>query len=312
MLPNLGSTKVDKILSQFSQMLRNENYISEMLLPIIKVKEKTGKFAKYGKENLRVYTEQIFRGPGARARGVNYTASQGTYVCRERAMEKFVPDEFQNNQDKPYDAKRDATEILNDVIWNNQERALAVTMEDTAVLTQNTTLSGTSQWSDYVNSDPFDDIQTAITTVRTATGQRPNTIAFGRASFDKLKAHPDVREQVKYTNGGQLSDDAFRAFLKGFFNLKTVLVGDAVYDTVDEGQTASLGDIWGKHCWLLYVNQKPTLMKATFGATLVDVPKQVDVYREEAHLSDVVRVRNSFDQNVMDVTLAYLIKDAVA
>ena len=81
MLPKLGDAKVDKILSQFSQMYRNENYISELLLPPLKVVEKTGKFAKYGTENLRTYTKQILRAPGARA--VLATGSAVTHLGAE-------------------------------------------------------------------------------------------------------------------------------------------------------------------------------------------------------------------------------------
>ena len=312
MNPTLGSAKVDKILTQFSQAYRNENYVSERILPVLTVKEKTGKFAKYGKENLRTYTDQIFRAPGTRAVNVDYSVSQGEYSCRERSLEKLVPDEFANNTDDPYDAKRDATSVIMDNIWGNQENALATVMSNTSTLTQNTTLSGTSQWSDYTNSDPFDDIETAIETVRIATAQRPNVIVLSHASWVVLKKHPDVREQVKYTNGGQLSGSAFNSFLKEFFNLEEVIVADAVRNTTDEGQSDTLADIWGKHCWLLYRSPRPTLMKASFGLTLSDVPRQVDTYREEPKKSDVIRVRYSYDQNLMDVTLAYLIKDSVA
>ena len=80
MLPGLGDSKVDKILSNFSQAYRNENYISEFILPVLKVVEKTGKYAKYGKDNLRDYGNNIYRAPGTRAMSINYTVSQGDYV----------------------------------------------------------------------------------------------------------------------------------------------------------------------------------------------------------------------------------------
>lgn len=311
-LPNLGDAKVDKILSQFSQRYVNTDYISELILPPLKVKEKAGKFAKYGKENLRVYADQTFRAPGTRANSIDYSVSQGTYVCQEHALEKGVPDEYKNNTDKPYDPQRDAVATIMDNIWVNQEVALATAMTATATLTNNTTLSGTSQWSDYANSDPFDDINTGIATVRAATGKRPNSCTMSHDVAQKLKSHPDVREQVKYTNGGQLSDNAFIKFLKDFFNLENVYVGSAIKNTADEGQVDSLGNVWGDDFVLFYKNPRPTIMMATFGYTFFDVPRQVDKYREESNVQDVVRQRYSYDQNLMDVLLAYLIKDAIA
>lgn len=310
-LPLLGDAKVDKILSQFSQKYTNDNYISELILPVMKVKEKTGNYATYGTENLRTYTDQIWRAPGTRAKQIDYTVSQGEYSCREVSVEKRVPDEYLNNTDDPYDPKRDAIATCMDVIWANQERALASYLTDTGNLTNNTTLSGTSQWSDYNNSTPIADIETGINTIRAATGKRPNTLVMSHAVYTKLKYHPEFLEQIKYTNG-VFSDADLGAFLKGFFNLENIYIGSAVYNSTDEGQTASITDIWNKDAYLIHKTARPTLMGATFGYTFMDVPRKVDIYREEQYISDVVRCRYSYDQNVMDVNLAYLIKNAIA
>lgn len=305
--------KVDKILSQFSQMYRNENYIAESILPVIKVKEKSGKYAKYGKENLRAYSGQIFRAPGTRAHTVDYSVSQGTYLCEERSIEKIVPLEMYKNVDDPYDPKRDATEVVMDNIWVNAELALSLFLSNVGAvnISQTVTLSGTDQWSDQQNSTPIADIRLAQATVKAATGMKANTMAIGEIAFDALKDHPDIREQLKYTNGGQPSDDQLVAWLKTYFKLKNVYVGDAVFNSSNEGQADNLDEIWGGHCWLYFATDKPTLMKATFGATLSDLPRQVDVRYDDDIIADIVRVRYSFDQNVFDAALCYFIKDAV-
>lgn len=313
MNPTSGSAKVEKLLSQFSQMYRNSNFIGEDILPPLKVKEKTGKFAKYGKENLRPYTGQIYRAPGTRAVSIDYSVSQGEYTCRERSAEKLVPDEAMNNTDDPYDAKRDATAVLMDVIWVNQELALSAVLENTSTITQNVTLSGTDQWSDYSNSTPIDDINTGITTVEDANGQTPNSMFMSIEVWRKLKSHPDVREQLKYTGkSGNMNESAFKSFFMELFDVENVFVGNAIYNSADEGQTDVISKVWGKHFWVFYKNPSPTLMRATFGYTFFDVPRVVDTYREEAKLSDVIRQRYSYDQNIMDATLMYLIKNAIA
>lgn len=312
MRPNLGDAKVDKILTQFSQFYTNDQYISEMILPVLKVKEKTGKFAKYGKENLRPYTGQLVRAPGVRAVSADFSVSQGSYNCTEKALEKGVPDEFIANTDDPYNPKRDAVAVIMDNIMVNQEVLLATALGDTATMTLNTTLTGTSQWNDEANSDPIGDIETAINAVRAATGKRPNTAVMGHDVFMTLKFHPDIREQLKFTNGGQLSDTQLGGFLKEFFNLKNVYVGTAVKNGADQGQSDSISDIWTKNFVVLYQTDRPSLMNATFGYTFADVPKYVDQYREESHKRDVVRVQYSFDQAIMDANLGYLIKNAIA
>jgi len=312
MLPNLGDAKVDKLLSQFSQRYTNKDYIAEKILPPMRVKEKTGKYAKYGTENFRTYSEQIYRAPGVRAASLDYSVSQGSYNCLERALEKIVPDEFVNNTDDPYDPKRDAVATLMDVIFVNEELALSTYMSNTSNLTSNVTLSGTDQWSDYTSSSPLEDIDTGISAMMTATGQRPTVAWMGFEVFRKLKSHPDIREQVKYTNGGQLSDSAFITFLKDYFQLRDVWIGTAIYNSADEGQTAVLAQVWGKHFWLAAQSERPTLMGATLGYTFMDEENIVDKYRDEPRVGEVQRVRKSYDQNVMDPLLVYFIKDAVA
>lgn len=309
--PNIGDVKVDKILSQFSQRYSNDNYIAELILPPLKVKEKSGKYAKYGKENLRVYADQTFRSPGTRANSVDYSVSQGTYICQEHSLEKGIPDEYLMNTDDPYDPKRDAVATIMDNLWVNQEYALAQFMTDTGNLTQNITLTGTDQWSDYANSDPFSDINTAINAVRSATGKIPNSVVMSYGVAQSIKQHPDIREQVKYTSGGQLTDEAFTAFLRGMFHLENVYIGTAIYNSADEGQADSLGDVWNDDFTVFYKNTRPTLLQASFGYTITDTPRSVDSYRENANKQDIVRNSYSYDQSVMDTSLAYLIKNAI-
>lgn len=309
MNPVVGSTKVDKILTQFSIAYKNDSLIAPLVMPTIKVKEKSGKFAKYGKDNLRLSTDDT-RAPGTQAKSADYTVSQGTYACAEHSLEKLVPDEFMNNQDSPYDAKRDAVSILKDKIWGGQELALATAMSATGTITQNTTLSGTSQWSDYANSDPLSNLRTARATIKAATGKAPNTAIFGFQTWEQFRFHPDVVDRVKYV--GIAGEDAVKNAVAQLLGVKKVLIGDAIYNSANEGQTDSLSFIWGKHAWLAYVPESPSLMQGAFGYTVKDMDSVVDAYREESKKSDVVRVSDSYDQVIVDAAFCYLIKDAVA
>lgn len=312
MNPSLGDAKVDKLLSNFSQKYVNKSLIHEMILPPMKVKEKTGKYAKYGTENLRIYADQILRAPGTRAMNADYSVSQGSYTCQERSLEKLIPDEMLNNTDDPYDPRRDAVATIMDNIGLNQEYTLATAMANISVLTNNETLSGTDQWNDDT-SDPLTKIDNWIDAMRLATATVPNTIVMSHKVMLTLKRHPLVREALKYTGAmGNVGTPAFIQFLKDRFSVDNVYIGTAVYDSADAGQTASIGDVWGKHFWLLYNNPRPTLMQATFGYTFYDVMNIVEKYREEPKVSDVARVRRSFDQNIMDANLAYFGRNVIA
>lgn len=312
MKPNVGDMRVDKLLSQVAQRYRNDNYVAEQILPFVKVNEKTGKFAKFGKENFRAYAGQIHRAPGTRAHTIDYSVSQGTYSCDERSLEKPVAWEFYKNFDAPYNPEEDAVGVIMDNIWTNQELILSQVMANTAVITSNVTLSGTNQWTDTSNSDPLSNIKTAITTVKNNTGLRPNVLVFCEDAFDALKVHPLIREQLKYTGVlGNPSDENLKSFLMSHFKIEEIIVGTAVYDSADEGQTASLGAVWTGNVWAIHRPKTPSVLKASFGYTFSDVPREVDKYDEVSHKRTVVRVSYSYDQNIMDASLAYLIKAAV-
>lgn len=312
MKPGVNEMKVNRLLTQFSIAYRNAQYINDLIMPRMQVTEKTGNYAKYGTENFRANLGNIYRAPGTRAVAADYSVSQGEYSCKEKSIEKKVPWEMQKNVQLPYNAKRDATQMIMDMILVNQEKVLRDYMTSTSNLPLNITLTGTDQWNDYANSDPFDDIETAITTVFTTTGTRPNTMVISYDVFRKLKTHPDVREAMKYTNGGQPSETDMGNYLKQYFSLSNVYVGTAHCDTTVEGQTASLSAIWTKDVWVMYVAPTPSLMMPTFGMTFEDVPREVDEYTETALKSDFVRVSASYDQNVCNSSLAYLIKNAIA
>lgn len=311
MKPKIGDMRVDKLLSNVAQKYRNDHYVAEQILPFVKVNNKTGKFAKFGKENFRAYRGQIHRAPGTRAHTIDYSVSQGSYACDERSLEKPVPWEFYDNFDAPYNPEDDAVGVIMDNIWTNQELALSAVLGDTSILTLNTTLSGTSQWSDLDNSDPLNDIRVAINAVKNATGMRPNVLVFCEDAHDVLKIHPLIREQLKYTNGGQPSDDQLDAWLKTFFKIEEVIVGSAVHNSADEGQTDDLDAIWTGNVWAMHRPKTPSVLKASFGYTFSDVPREVDKYDEVSHKRTVVRMSYSYDQNIMDASLAYLIKAAV-
>jgi len=311
--PLMGQAKVDKFLTQISLFYSNETYIAELIAPTLKVVQKTGIVPKYGKENLRVYKGQGLRLPGNRAQGFNYSVNiSDKYACYEHSFEKQVPWELAANTDNPYDPKRDATKVATDLILQNQEYAMATAMADQTLLTNYVTLSGGNQWSSLATSDPFANINTGIDAVRLAVARRPNSITMNYPTFKTLKSHPKVRDSIKYTNGGQLSDADMGNWLKQFFNFKNVFVGEAVGDLTTEGQSPTLTELWGNHVILHYTTPSPSILTPTFAYTFFDLPRSVDTYPEIKEKSDYVRTSYSFDQHICDAGAAYLIQNAIA
>ena len=138
---NKNNLFVSPLLTDVSLAYRNENYISELLFPIVKVKKDTGQIATYGMDNLRIANS--IRAQGSSTNEINHTVSIGEhYVLKEHALKELVTLEEMENADKPIQPKMDATENLVDRMLVIKEKALADTVSNTSVISQNVTLPG--------------------------------------------------------------------------------------------------------------------------------------------------------------------------
>jgi hypothetical protein len=141
-----------------------------------------------------------------------------------------------------------STSLLTGLLLLDREIRVASSVFATATYTggNTSTLSGTSQWSDYSNSNPIDALLTALD----STLLRPNTIIMGEQVWTKLRQHPKVVQAIygSATTAGVVGRDQLASVLE----VPTVLVGVGFYNTAHKGQTASYARVWGKHCALIY------------------------------------------------------------
>lgn len=310
---NKANTYVSPLLTQISLAYRNEDYIAEKILPVVPVIKDTAQIATYGMDNLRI--EASLRAQWSGANEVNHSLTLGShYVLKDHALKEFVTKEEMDNADKPVQPQIDATENLTDRISVIKEKELADAMANTAIITQNVTLSGTDQWSDFTNSDPFDDIKTAMETVRTGSGMLPNTFVMSYAVMMTLMIHPDVIARLPNVQV-VTSDSVMTALKLAFPNIKNIFVGSAQYNSWVEGGTDTLADIWGKHFWVGYVSDKPRLKSRSFGFTY-QAPGQNRQVKVLAYDEDkegrYVRINDKYDQKLVDNKCFYLIKNAIA
>ncbi len=308
-----SNTFVSPLLTNTSLAYRNEEYIAEKILPVVPVVKDTAQIATYGMDNLRI--EESLRAQGSGANEVNHSVTLGDhYVLKDHALKEFVSKEEEDNADKPINPRIDATENLTDRMQVIKEKELADAMANTGVVTQNVTLSGTDQWSDFTNSDPFDDIKTGMESVRTGSGMMPNTLVMSYAVMMTLMIHPDVIARLVNVTV-VTSAMVIQALQLAFPNIKNVWVGSAQYNSGVEGGTDALADIWGKHFWVGYVSDKPRLKSRSFGFTY-QAPGQNRQVKVLAYDEDkegrFVRINDKYDQKLVDNKCFYLIKSAIA
>ena len=304
---------VSPLLTNISLAYRNEEYIAEQIMPVVSVVKDTAKIATYGMDNLRI--EEALRAQGAGANEVNHSVTIGDhYILKDHALKELVTKEEEENADTPIAPQTDATMNLTDRLQVAKEKELADVMGNTAIVTQNVTLSGTDQWSDFTNSDPFDDIKTAFETVRSGSGKLPNTLVMSYAVMMTLIVHPDLIARL--VNVPVVTSDTVVTSLKlAFPNIKNVFIGSAQYNSGVEGGTDVLADIWGKHFWVMYIEPRPTTKSRSFGftyATKGETRKVKVLAYDEDKEGRYVRINDKYDQKLIDNKCAYLVKNCIA
>lgn len=299
---------VDPALSNVSIKYTNDTFIADMIFPMVKVAKQTGKYYVYDKSNLRI--DKTNRAAGSGANEIDFgVGPTGTFATDDHALKGFVADEIQDQADAALNPLVDETEVVTEKLLLDRENNLATILQSTSNLTQNTTLSGTSQWSDYSNSDPIGDVRTARTTIHQNTFKKPNTMIMGKQVFDMLAEHPQIIERVKYSQLGVLTTD----LLSRVFQVEKILVGEAGSNTAAEGQTDVLSYVWGKHAWLAFIAPQVRLKQVTLGYTFTYSQRIVKRWRDEDREGTYVRIGNdNYVQKIVAATAGYFIKNAVA
>lgn len=307
--PQVKDVHIDQFLTNFSIAYSNKVYLARQVFPLCKVDKESDKFAIFGKENFDVDVDTK-RAAGKLAREVDWTLSSDSYSCIEHALAKYIPKRVEDNADQPINPRLRTTKLLNDRLLLREEYELVTKVTDTGVITQNTTLSGTGQWSDYTNSDPVANVQTGASTINKATSIDPMDLVLfmGFPVWDKLRNHTKLISRIQYSALGVVTAN----LMAELFDVKAVVVSSCLKNTAKKGQTSSLDYVWGKDALLCYVPSNPALEEPAFGYTFHTVIGESRSWWDDGRKSTGIEVANIRDQKLCDAKAAYLIKAAVA
>lgn len=151
-----------------------------------------------------------------------------------------------------------------------------------------TVLSGTSQWSDYGNSNPLKALLDALDLPLI----RPNKLVIGQQGWTGLRQHPKIVQAVYRTaqNAGSVPKEAVAELLE----IDEVIVGTGFVNTARKGQPPNYVRVWGKHAALLSTSlQAAQQMQPTFGFTAQFGTRIAgDIPEPKAGLRGGVRVRS--------------------
>lgn len=200
---------------------------------------------------------------------VEFGSSEQTSMTVDHGLDTPIPNidiknwegARKNGNTTVVDPRLRATRALTQCLLTRREKRVAdlVTNVNNYGVDNKIVLSGTSQWSDYVNSDP----SRAIPDVLDNLFMRPTDWVMGRKVWSYLSRHPKICAAVfkNATNNGLVT----RAQFAELFEMKNLpIIGEGWMNTAQKGQPVNMQRIWGND---MLVFHKDMNADADYGVT---------------------------------------------
>lgn len=320
MVLNTSAFPINPELSAIAIAFANpeEHLIADKVLPRVPGPQKFN-YTKYS-------VEQAYTVPDTkigRKSEPNMVDFSGTTIQAE--TEDFGLDDLVPNSDQvafdampkpavggPLSPQAISTMMLANLVNLDREIRVAGTVFNAANFSagNQSTLSGTSQWSDKVNSDPVAAILAALDTPLV----RPNKLVIGQQAWTGLRQHPKIAQAIgKSAQGAGVTSLQEVADL---LELNEIVVGRGFVNIAKKGQAPNFVRVWGKHAALLHIDSLAAQMKQpTFGWTAqfeTKIAGSIPDPRKGLRGGVVVRVGESVKEIIVSTDAGYFFQNVVA
>jgi hypothetical protein len=309
--------QLNQALTNYAKGFRQNGLVSDIVAPRVPVERQTDSYYIWDRADQMLDFNDL-RAPGSGAEKVRRSLSTSTYTCFSHALQAPIADEARVNAEQNglanFVSAQGRTSFLQRKILLKKEKRL-VDLMTTGNVTNNTTLSGTDQWTDLDHSDPATDVEKGKKIIRRA-GVNATHMIIGEDVYAALRTNKAVLDAFKYTRpGGSMIG---LPELQAFFDIPNVILAGAMSVSTSDGTTASV--LWDADDVLIcYVDPSPSQEDVSFMRTFVwaQAPGTVGGYGvvigrdpDPTAKSETVGVDFYYDQKITAVETGYLIKDA--
>lgn len=263
MNPTPNSVHIDQALTNISTAYFQDQagYVANKVFPIVPVGNQTNKYFTFDK-NDTLRDKAAIRPPNTESEGGGFRVSTDSYSCDVFAWHVDLNDQQLANADAGLDLERGAARVCVDAILRQLEADWAATCFASSVWGIDLTGgSNFTKWDNYATSTPLEDVEAQRLAILKGSAKRPNTLVLGATVYSKLKNHPDFVDRIKFVSDSVVT----REIMARLFEVDNLYVAEAVAATNIEGETAAYDFLLGKHAWLGYVTNTPSMMEATAG-----------------------------------------------
>lgn len=250
-------------------------FIADRVFPNVPVSKQTDKYYIYQREDFLRSGNVKALAPRTRPERVGMSLSTDTYSIEVRGLATDFDNQTLANEDTALDIRAAGARMLMHQMLIDREKRWCSTYFASSVWTteytgvanaDNDTAAEVTQWDDYTNSTPIEDVTLAKRTAMLASGGfKPNVMVVTRDVRDTLINHPDVLARLNggatVTNTALVTDSK----LAEIFDVAEFLVIDAIENTAADGATESLSFVASKKAALYYRPVAPGLMVPAAG-----------------------------------------------
>ena len=312
--PTSTDVHVDAVLTNMSVAYQQEAYafVANRAFPVVNVAKQTDKYFTYSQADFM--RDQVQRrADGTESAGTGYSLSTASYSCDVFALHKDIGDQTRANSDNPLNPDMDATRFLSQQMLIRQEVQWAADAFTTSIWGTDATPS--PLW-DAASSTPIADVETAKNTVLTNTGYVPNTVILSYKAFSALVDNADIVDRIKYTSQDSVTEE----LLARVFNVDRVLVMASVYNSAQEGATASYSQVGDKDVLVCYTPSAPGLMVPSAGYTMnwsgvsagLGTSSAISRYRMDTLRADRIEIEAAFDFKIVSSALGYFLSNVTS
>ena len=312
--PTSTDVHVDAVLTNMSVAYQQEAYafVANRAFPVVNVAKQTDLYFTYSQSDFMRDSVQR-RADGTESAGTGYGLSTASYSCDVWALHKDIGDQTRANSDNPLNPDMDATRFLSQQMLIRQEVQWAADAFTTSIWGTDATPS--PLW-DAASSTPIADVETAKNTVLTNTGYVPNTIIMSYKAFSALVDNADIVDRIKYTSQDSVTEE----LLARVFNVDRVLVMASVYNSAQEGATASYSQVGDKDVLVCYTPSAPGLMVPSAGYTMnwsgvsagLGTSSAISRYRMDTLRADRIEIEAAFDFKIVSSALGYFLSNVTS
>ncbi len=311
-----------------------ENFIADKVFPLVGVDRQSDKYYIYDRDNMNRKGDVKKLAPRTEVNRIGMSISNSAYYADVYGLGMDFDEQTLANEDAALDIRSAGASTLVNRLMIHRENQFATTFFTSGVWgtdwagvanADNDTAAEITNWDDYTNSTPIEDVTRLRRTIQLKSGGfKPNTMVVGKAVRDALVNNPDILNRL---NGGATVTNTARVVnskLAEIFEVENFYVMEAIENDSVEGVAESNSFIGGNNVLLVHAPSSAGLMTPAAGLTFawnnipgvnnlgVSVESFTDDALKRQQIAEHIQVKMAYDMKVVGADLGGFINSAIA